>query len=90
MTITQFNYLDLHNLIVNELFGGPEIATIFGLIIITYFLIRRGVTIDMIVFIDFSFIVVMMIGEWNPIVWLMFILPLGIIFYRQLAKLVKQ
>lgn len=81
MTITQDNYLDVPNLLINELFGDVTLFILFGLIGITWWCVKNRVPSNVIVAIDVLFVAAVISYAYNAFIWAIVLFILGILVY---------
>jgi hypothetical protein len=89
MTITQNNYLDPANLIINELFGDVGLFIVVGLAVMTWYGVKNHLPYEVILVCDFLFVGLVTAYYYTPIAWIVSLFVLGIIIYFALPKIVN-
>lgn len=89
MTITPDNYLDLGNLLLNELFGDIGIFLIIGMISITYTAIKYRIPAGGIVLLNILFAVSVISYLYNPLIWMILLLISGLLTYFLIGKIFR-
>ena len=88
MKITQDNYLDLQNLLVNELFGGPILFIIVATIIIAYHAIRYRIPIEAII--GLEILVIVFAISYTLFGWILVLSLVGFGVYALFSKTIKR
>lgn len=90
MTITQNNYLDIGNLIVNEFVGSVTLTIIIGLVWITYIAAKYRFPAVVTVAISLLWAGFVVTIAYNNILWLLMMLVLATLIYLLYAKVFKR
>lgn len=85
--MNMLNYLDLWDVLVNELFGGVWIFIFVGLAILFYVVMRARMPDELfIVFGSLFLIIIYATTESLLILWIFIVLIVGLIFYYKVSK----
>lgn len=90
MTITQQNYLDIPNLLINELVGDIGLFIILGLIVVTYFAVKNSMPYQVIIFNAILFVGLVTSYLFNSLLWMLTLMVIGISVYTFLPKLMNR
>ena len=89
MTITEDNYLDLANLIINELIGSVPLTIVLGLILIVYFGVRERLDIQAIVALCVLWTGLITAYAYNAFLLMLVIFVVAIAIYAMWPKIIK-
>ena len=90
MTITENNYLDLGNLIINELIGSVSLTIIIGIILIVFFGVRERLDIQAIVALCVLWTGLITAYSYNSFLLMLVIFIVAIGIYSMWPKIIKR
>lgn len=92
MTITPDNYLDIGNLVINELFGGSLLFWMVGAALIAYFGVKYHVPLEATYVFIIILSVVALIYDYSTtlLIWMLILLSVGVIIYPFISRLIKR
>ena len=88
--ITQDNYLDVGNLLINEIVGSAVLFSILGLIFIAYLGVKNRLPVQVTMILMFLFVGLTMSYVYNSFVWIVAVFIVGLIIYMLWAKVWKR
>lgn len=90
MTISESNWLDIGNLVINEIVGSTTLFIVLGLALLNYHLVNRSVPIQVNFMLSFLFIGMVISYQYNAFVWSIGLLVVGVIIYSLFPKFFKR
>lgn len=90
MTITENNWMDIGNTLINEVIGSAGLFIVIGLIIINYFGVKNNLPIQINLVLSFLFIGMTISYVYNALVWMIRLFMAGIIIYALFPKFFKR
>lgn len=90
MTITQQNYLDIGNLLINELFGDVILFILVGLAIIVWASIRNRIPHTAMIGLMIIWVGLVTGYYYNSLLWMLALLVVGLLVYVLFTKVVKK
>ena len=88
MTVTQDNYLDFGNLLMNEIIGSTFLFIMLGLVVIGYVTLRYRLSIEVALFMSFLWAGAITSYAYNSLLWMIMSIVIATIIYMVLPKLV--
>jgi hypothetical protein len=90
MTITQDNYLDLRNLLINELFGDAVLFTVAGMIVLTYLCVEYRLPARSIAVLNGLWIAFVISYFFNMLAWMIMLIVFAVMIYKEFSNLVQR
>jgi hypothetical protein len=90
MTITEANFLDIGNLLINEIVGSVALFIIIGLIVINYYGVKSSLPFQVNLVNSFMWSGLVISYAYNELVWMLSLFVIAIIFYALYPKLFKR
>ncbi len=88
--ITQANYLDVGNLLINELFGSVALFIVVGIAILTYLGVKFTLPFQVTLFVIFLFVGLITSYVFNSLLWMLALFVVGVAIYSFMPKLFRR
>lgn len=90
MTITEDNYLDLGNLLINELIGSVGLTIVLGIVLIIYLGVRERLDVQAIIALCFLWVCLVTAYVYNAFLLVVAVLIVAIYVYASWSKIIKR
>lgn len=87
MTITQANYLDIGNLLINELFGDVTLFIIVGIVVIGIISVKNNIPATVTAFFTLLWVAFIVSYYYNAFIWMLVVIFVGILIYAFWPKI---
>jgi len=88
--ITPQNYLDLGNIIFNELFGSVILALFVGITVIAYLSLQHRAPIEVTITLIIAFCLMVIGYAYDVLLLALIVLFIGVLGYVSMSKVVKR
>lgn len=90
MTISEDNFLDLANLLINEIVGSPILFIVVGLALINYYFVKNNFPVQVNLFGSILFIGLVTSYIYNAFLWMIILFVVSVIVYSLFPKVFKR
>lgn len=90
MTITEANFLDLANLLIWEIVGSVGLFIVLGIIVITFFMVKKNMPIQVILTGNLLFIGLVSSYVYNSLLLMIVLIVFAVVIYAIYPKMFKR